>query len=200
MEVTDYPCGGTCASSGPVLDARYAADLGERAGAAHSLRQGPDLECRRPTAAPCTDRPAEAEILRDADGCTGVPVLVRAGRRRLALDGPATAPQAMKYAKGSARPAPSYPVLQHATTWVLPDLELLRAGLIDADRLHPRSVVRLNPIAPGRFAVNAHNDDSPWGPTAECLLATPAAKEAEKVRFLICRLVCVCGGPANERY
>ncbi|MET7394840.1 hypothetical protein ABZS66_15260 [Dactylosporangium sp. NPDC005572] len=29
------------------------------------------------------------------------------------------------------------PVLPHAATWLPPDIELLRAGLIDADRLHP---------------------------------------------------------------
>jgi hypothetical protein len=110
----------------PMWDARFAPDLGERAGAQHCLRGTgpPDGHATHRWA-------AEAELLRAADGRTGVPVLVRAGRRRLVLDGPATVPRVLK------RPEPSYPVLPHAATWVLPDLDLLRAGLIDADRLHP---------------------------------------------------------------
>jgi hypothetical protein len=118
----------------PMWDARYAPVLGERAGAHHWLRgTGPPDGC-------ATHRwAAEAEILRAADGRTGVPVLVRAGRRRLVLDGPATVPRVLK------RPEPSYPVLPHAATWVLPDLELLRAGLIDADRLHPLVATALCP-------------------------------------------------------
>ena len=147
----------------PMWDARRAPDLGERSGAQHwppprggpppgepgepggpgAVPRGEPGESGGPGAVPrgesgglpdgcATHRwAAEAEILRDADGRTGVPVLVRVGRRRLALDGPATPPRVLR------RPEPSYPVLPHAATWVLPDLELLRAGLIDADRLHP---------------------------------------------------------------
>lgn len=37
------------------------------------------------------------------------------------------------------------PVLPDAATWVLPDLELLRAGLVDADRLHPLVAAALAP-------------------------------------------------------
>ncbi|WP_239151960.1 hypothetical protein [Virgisporangium aurantiacum] len=138
----------------PMWDARHAPDLAARAGAQHwpPPRGGPGTSPPgEPGAVPrgepdglppgcATHRwAAEAEILRDADGRTGVPVLVRAGRRRLVLDGSATPPRVLR------GPAPSYPVLPHAATWVLPDLELLRAGLIDADRLHPLVAAALRP-------------------------------------------------------
>jgi hypothetical protein len=41
-----------------------------------------------------------------------------------------------------------WPVLPDAATWVLPDLELLRIGLIDADRLHPLVAPALVPGHP----------------------------------------------------
>ncbi|MEV0151694.1 MULTISPECIES: VWA-like domain-containing protein [unclassified Nonomuraea] len=41
-------------------------------------------------------------------------------------------------------PAPP-PILPDAATWVLPDLALLRAGLIEADRLHPLVAAALVP-------------------------------------------------------
>lgn len=138
----------------PMWDARHAPDLGERAGAPHCLSgAGPQDGC-------ATHRwVAEAEILRDADGRAGVPVLVRAGRRRLALDGPATPPRVLR------RPEPSYPVLPHAATWVLPDLELLRAGLIDADGLHPLVATAL---CPQWTPASAETDtDGAWR-TVEC--------------------------------
>ncbi|GFJ96277.1 hypothetical protein Prum_099190 [Phytohabitans rumicis] len=78
---------------------------------------------------------AEAAILLRAQGRTAGTVTVRLwGRRRLLLRvGPATA-------RGDTAP-----VLPDAATWTLPDLELLRAGLIDADRLHPLVAAALVP-------------------------------------------------------
>jgi hypothetical protein len=112
----------------PMWDARDAPDLGTRAGAEHWPRPRGEPGALPPGCA--THRwAAEAEILREADRRPGAPVLVRVGRKRLALDGPAIRPL--------ARPEPSYPVLPHAATWLLPDLELLHANLIDADELHP---------------------------------------------------------------
>ncbi|WP_244189612.1 hypothetical protein [Streptomyces incarnatus] len=50
------------------------------------------------------------------------------------------------------------PVLPDAATWVAPDLELLRAGLIGADRLHPLVAAAL---VPGRTASGAVRDPDP---------------------------------------
>ncbi|WP_188122422.1 hypothetical protein [Actinoplanes lobatus] len=83
---------------------------------------------------------AEAAILRAAEGRDG-PVTVRlGGGRRLVL--------------GEDRPRradrggdPAGMALPWAATWVLPDLELLHAGLITPDQLHPLVAAAL---APGR--------------------------------------------------
>ncbi|MER6068654.1 hypothetical protein ABT187_07295 [Streptomyces sp. NPDC001817] len=50
------------------------------------------------------------------------------------------------------------PVLPDAATWVAPDLELLRAGLIGADRLHPLVAAAL---VPGHTAPGAVRDPDP---------------------------------------
>jgi hypothetical protein len=87
--------------------------------------------------------PAEATLLLGADGLTDGAVEVRlGGRRGLVLDrvpaGDDAGPPAMTIT--TARPRDGHsklPVLPDAATWTLPDLELLRAGLIDAALLHP---------------------------------------------------------------
>ncbi|WP_416966346.1 hypothetical protein, partial [Streptomyces sp. Agncl-13] len=92
---------------------------------------------------------AEAAILLHAEGRTTGPVTVRLGsRHRLALT-----PDPLG---GTPRIAPAptdgsasvLPVLPDAATWVLPDLELLRTGEIDADRLHPLVAAALVPDRP----------------------------------------------------
>ncbi|ARX85110.1 hypothetical protein SMD44_04568 [Streptomyces alboflavus] len=50
--------------------------------------------------------------------------------------------------RGQDRAAP--PVLPDAATWVLPDLELLRTGALDADGLHPLVAAALVPDRPPR--------------------------------------------------
>ncbi|MEU0383735.1 hypothetical protein [Streptomyces chartreusis] len=76
---------------------------------------------------------AEAAILLRAEGRSGSRVCVRLGaRRRLVLD----VSDGSVVAHGH-RGDSSLPVLPDAATWVLPDLALLRAGAIDAGRLHP---------------------------------------------------------------
>ena len=78
--------------------------------------------------------PAEAAILRGADGLPDTPVAVRLGGRRwLALD-----PRAPEFTAVPIRNRTlSWPVLPDAATWTLPDAELLRAGLVSVDDLHP---------------------------------------------------------------
>jgi hypothetical protein len=106
---------------------------------------------------------AEADILLRAEGRLGGAVLVRlAGRHRLILetdgdgdgdgDGGAGTPLLRVSPAGggagavaSSRTGPALPVLPDAATWTPPDLELLRAGAIDADRLHPLVAAALIP-------------------------------------------------------
>lgn len=107
---------------------------------------------------------AEAALLLRTDGCADGVVTVRLSSRRrlvLNLDAPGEAVP-------SAR-ARACPVLPDAATWVLPDLELLHAGLIDADRLHPLVASALLPDH--RPAGTARSPDSP-GKSVECRGAT----------------------------
>ncbi len=86
----------------------------------------------------------EAAILLRAEGRYGGGVTVRLGaRQRLVLDlaegRDRAGPPALRIADAArlGGAASALPVLPDAATWVLPDLELLRAGLIEAGRLHP---------------------------------------------------------------
>ncbi|WP_179804985.1 hypothetical protein [Micromonospora purpureochromogenes] len=132
-------------------DARRADELRTRSGADRlPADRHPALDAGPSPAAPpglncAVDRwAAEAEILLRAEGRTGGAVAVRLGRRRLVLQvnpdgGVLRSPSVV------ARRAEELPVLPDAATWVLPDLALLRAGLIDVDRLHPLVAAALAP-------------------------------------------------------
>lgn len=101
---------------------------------------------------------AEAEILLRAERRSGGKVSVRLGaRHRIVLDlsdgGERTA---MSYARA---PDASLPVLPDAATWVLPDLELLRAGAIDAGRLHPLVAAALGAETTGTPGVPEQTGD-----------------------------------------
>ncbi|MFD4562172.1 hypothetical protein ACFWP5_49075 [Streptomyces sp. NPDC058469] len=104
---------------------------------------------------------AEAAILLHAEGRTTGPVTVRIGsRHRLALhldldvglnvgldpDSIADTPRIAPAPTDGG--ATALPVLPDAATWVLPDLELLRTGSIDADQLHPLVAAALVPDGP----------------------------------------------------
>ncbi|MFY1690514.1 hypothetical protein [Plantactinospora sp. WMMB782] len=100
---------------------------------------------------------AEARLLLDAEGADGSTVAVRLGsRHRLLLD---LAPQQhgdpgrlrirAVPARRRGRGLSTRPVLPDAATWVLPDLALLRAGLIRVDQLHPLVAAALVPDPPG---------------------------------------------------
>ncbi|MEV7521834.1 hypothetical protein [Streptomyces sp. NPDC091371] len=120
------------------------------------IRSGAD---RPPADPPPADAPghpverwaAEAARVLHAEGRAGGAVTVRLGARdRLRLDLAADA-------DGPGPPVPriaqvpqdadvsALPVLPDAATWELPDLELVRAGLIGADRLHPLVAAALLP-------------------------------------------------------
>jgi hypothetical protein len=142
-------------------DASRVGELRERSGAARWSAGGdpaadPDPAGVVPPGSGCAvDRWAdEAAMLRDADGYDGDTVTVRLGtRRRLVLKlgtgGDASGPPAVRITAVPAKGhLPAWPVLPDAATWVLPDLELLRLGLIDADRLHPLVAAALVPGHP----------------------------------------------------
>lgn len=117
-------------------DARRAGELRERSG-----RWPPDSASPIPLpaeAGPCAvDRwTAEAALLLRAEGRSGGTVAVRlTSRRRLLLN----------LGEAAQDRTRAVPVLPDAATWVLPDLELLHAGLIDAGRLHPLVASALRP-------------------------------------------------------
>ncbi|MDI5904616.1 hypothetical protein [Streptomyces sp. 12257] len=89
---------------------------------------------------------AEARILLAAEGRTGGVVLVRlGGRERLVLELGADDDVMRPVPTPSAGTVSALPVLPDAATWVLPDLQLLRAGAIEAERLHPLVAAALAP-------------------------------------------------------
>ncbi|MES5823795.1 hypothetical protein [Streptomyces sp. RG80] len=123
-------------------DARRADELRVRSGVEDPPVTDPAVLGLVPPGRRCAvDRwAAEAAILLRAEGRSEGRVIVRCGaRRRLALDLVANrdGPPAMRITEASAAAGASLPVLPDAATWVLPDLELLRTGAIEAERLHP---------------------------------------------------------------
>ncbi|MEV7230332.1 hypothetical protein AB0M79_25435 [Polymorphospora sp. NPDC051019] len=108
----------------------------------------------------------EAGLLLRAEGRTTGTVAVRIGaRRRLLLDlttvgnttGGSPGPGiTVAPAGGHVR---GLPVLPDAATWELPDLALLRAGLIGPERLHPLVAQALVPDRPPADAAHAADGD-----------------------------------------
>lgn len=115
---------------------------------------------------------AEAQILLRADGLAGGAVAVRCGARDWrVLDlvtGTAGGPPDVRIRP----PHPGadlvrLPVLPDAATWILPDLELVRSGQIDADGLHPLVAAALLPGRPA--ARHPHAPSGPgWPRLVEC--------------------------------
>ncbi|UNT00376.1 hypothetical protein MMF93_30845 [Streptomyces tubbatahanensis] len=139
-------------------DVRSADELLTRSGAdrpptEHDGDNSPELPGARPWGQHCPiDRwAAEADILLRSEGRSAGAVIVRLGvRHRLFLD-------LLSDDDGSGRPArlrgaaatdgsvSRLPVLPEAATWTLPDLALLRAGLLEAGQLHPLVASALAP-------------------------------------------------------
>ncbi|MEV6953011.1 hypothetical protein [Streptomyces sp. NPDC051183] len=159
-------------------DARRADELRIRSGADRLRGDGPPLpDPELPGAAPhgyrcAVDRwAAEAGVLLRAEGRSTGPVTVRIGaRHRLVVhpDEPGRPPCVRVSAAPTDGSAAALPVLPDAATWVLPDLELLRAGAIEADRLHPLVALALVP------------DHAPAGPSR-------APDRAGEPRLVECR-------------
>ncbi len=145
-------------------DARRADELRERSGAQQRAVDGRPAARSQPDPVPpgyrcAVDRwAAEAEILLRADGRAHRTVTVRLGaRHRLVLhlgaEPNTSGPPALTITAIPAKTAvASWPVLPDAATWVLPDLELLSAGLISADHLHPLVAQALVPGHPPTLA------------------------------------------------
>jgi hypothetical protein len=136
-------------------DARSSGELPTRAGRGGSLPEVP------PALGCAVDRwAAEAAILLQAEGRAGGTVVVRLdARRRLLLDpagGVTAAPARGRGDRAAGADGVAGrgcgPVLPDAATWVPPDVELLRAGLLDVDRLHPLVAAALAPDRPPRHA------------------------------------------------
>ncbi|WP_042384111.1 hypothetical protein [Streptacidiphilus melanogenes] len=110
---------------------------------------------------------AEAELLLGAEGRRTGRVGVRIGSRRLLVLGrtDAGAPVITAATDGGDG---ALPLLPDAATWVPPDAELLRAGLIGADALHP---LVASALAPEHRAAAAPVHESP----------------KERVQFVECR-------------
>ncbi|MGW3812318.1 hypothetical protein [Streptomyces sp. NPDC005046] len=138
-------------------DARRTDELRVRSGAdrppADARSVNPDPPGQVPHDLGCAvDRwAAEAGILLHDEGRTTGTVTVRTGsRQRLLLDlvaGPAgVGPRILRIDRASDDGSVSaLPVLPDAATWVPPDLALLRAGAIEAGRLHPLVAAALVP-------------------------------------------------------
>lgn len=142
-------------------DARRADELGVRSGAAPPPDDGPPPTVPDvPETVPRDFRCAvgrwadEARTLLHAEGRAAGTVSVRLGaRQRLLLDLVADqdglGPPSMRISEAPAhRDVSALPVLPDAATWVLPDLDLLHGGLIEADRLHPLVASALVPGMP----------------------------------------------------
>ncbi|WP_245402017.1 hypothetical protein [Nocardia albiluteola] len=125
-------------------DADQVGELRIRSGAeqfTHDDGVDPAVRERAPRGCAIDRWAAEAEILLRAQGRPVGPLLVRYGaRRRMVLelsshgDDPPVLRIAERYPPAEVS---ALPMLPHAATWTMPDLELIRAGAISADRLHP---------------------------------------------------------------
>ncbi|GCB51822.1 hypothetical protein [Streptomyces sp. NL15-2K] len=159
-------------------DARRTDELRIRSGAdlpADSPAPPPDPLGSVPQGSRCAvDRwAAEAGILLHAEGRTGGAVAVRVGARqrlvlRLIADENGTGPPELRITAAPTRgDASAPPVLPDAATWVLPDLELIRAGLIEVDRLHP---LVASALAPDHSPAGRSRAPDPTGPArlVEC--------------------------------
>ncbi|MGW4569123.1 hypothetical protein ACWEN3_44635 [Streptomyces sp. NPDC004561] len=119
---------------------------------------------------------AESALLLRAEGRPAGPFTVRfGGGRRLVLEPDPHGAEGGGSPRIAAEPASGglsgLPVLPDAATWVPPDLELLRAGLLGPDRLHPLVAAAL---APGRVPPGPPRAREPVGGArlVECRGAT----------------------------
>ncbi|KOV64136.1 hypothetical protein [Streptomyces sp. MMG1121] len=133
-------------------DARRAAELRDRSGAGGPAPPDADPLGLAPPEHGCAVGrwAAEAAILLGAEGRSAGAFAVRCGGRRglvleLSPDKGGGAPGLRRAPRPPAEGLAALPVLPDAATWIPPDLELLRAGLLAPDRLHPLVAAALAP-------------------------------------------------------
>lgn len=135
-------------------DARRVDELRIRCGADLSGPTGgidPELSTRAPDRCALHRWADEVGILLRAEGRPTGPVRVRFGTRREVVVESAPHggdPPTLRIAEYPRGRISALPVLPDAATWVLPDLELIRAGAITVDRLHPLVTAALVPNRP----------------------------------------------------
>ncbi|MBL1079838.1 hypothetical protein JK358_36090 [Nocardia sp. 2] len=149
----------------PRPDRRYRLDLHRHL---WDARRADELGPRSDADGPAERWAAEARILLDAEGRQADTFLLRLGARRRVVaelteddDG---APLVRRAAVDPAGGITALPVLPDAATWALPDRELLRAGVLSADQLHPLVAAALVPDRPAgesRWA-GASSDRERW--------------------------------------
>ncbi|WP_253887255.1 hypothetical protein [Actinokineospora diospyrosa] len=149
-------------------DVRRSGELGERSGVEQWPAGGDPPEGQRISglSACAVHRwAAEAALLLRSDESADQTVTVLLGfRRRLLVN--LLPGNGITVTRPNTRTR-AYPILPDAATWVLPDLELLNAGLITADRLHPLVAAAL---LPGRrpSGVSRNPDRSVRSRLVEC--------------------------------
>ncbi|MFD3703185.1 hypothetical protein ACFWUP_08580 [Nocardia sp. NPDC058658] len=123
--------------AGPVLEAGHS-DSGSAGSVVQTGRSDFGLTGSVPQGCAVDRWADEAGLLLRAEGVGSGLVLVRCGaRKRVVLDVDANS-STVRISRECPRGGISaLPVLPDAATWVLPDLELIGAGLIAADQLHP---------------------------------------------------------------
>ncbi|WP_369142661.1 hypothetical protein [Streptomyces sp. R44] len=132
-------------------DASRAGELRTRSGADGPPDALPARDPGLPQGGPhgAVDRWAdEAAILLRAEGRPAGPVAVRLGKgQRLFVHADPTGARSSPASRTAParRASDTPPVLPDAATWLLPDLRLLRAGLIEAGQLHPLVAAALVP-------------------------------------------------------
>ncbi|WP_405484743.1 hypothetical protein [Nocardia sp. NBC_00511] len=146
-------------------DARRSDELRMRSGAVGSGDRSvldPELLELMPQGFAVDRWAAEAEMLLRAAGRHAGPVLVRLGaRRRVVVEFASNDPVVLRITRRYPRGSESaLPVLPDAATWRPPDLDLLRAGAITADRLHPLVAAALVPdhVPSERFSEAGRSD------------------------------------------
>jgi len=151
-------------------DADRSGELGERSGARYWL------------AGSCASHRwrSEAALVLRADGRSDGVVTVRLSAKHHMTVNPAT---------GEINAGRAGPVLPDEATWVPPDLELLRSGLIDADRLHPLVASALVPDH--RPLHTVHRPDGPR--LIQCCGAT------HRIAFVDGKLVALDHSPDEIR-
>ncbi|MFF1452223.1 hypothetical protein ACFVYF_29415 [Streptomyces sp. NPDC058274] len=174
-------------------DARRTDELRIRCGARPPAGERPVLDTELAGSEPwghlcAVDRwAAEAAIVLGAGGRRAGTVAVRVGaRHRLILDldpdrgRDGAGPPALRIAAAPGDGgAVRLPLLPDAATWVLPDLELLRGGSIEADRLHPLVASALVPDqSTGARGLTAAGRSGP---------AERAAQRAGQPHLVMCR-------------